>query len=220
MLEMDSFVIYDSEDDDQDLKKNKIERLPWPRTASDNDKVQLGIDIRAKKQDIERMVHKFFHIDGYSMEDLLQEVYTAIIHKNTTRSAHDPRKSSFGHYVYMVANNVCRNLVSKKKRYDKEKESIFEPYLEDGRTIEESYEPENLNFEESENVLELEYVLRKMNKFDLARYIRASRLGSSSDIIRAALSYGKKKVSHKTMRDMRHQVVSLAHKYSNDAFSS
>ena len=206
-------VIYDSEE----TPKRKTERFPWPRTASDNEKIPLGIDIIAKKHEIEKLVHKFFHVDGYSMEDLLQEVYTAIIHKNTTRSAHDPRKSSFGHYVYMVANNVCRNIVSKKKRYDKERDSIFEPFLDDGLSLEESYEPVNLSYQESENVLELESMLRKHHKYDLARYIRASRLGSSPDVIRAALSYGNKKISHKVMRDLRSQVVSFA---TNLDFSS
>jgi Sigma-70 region 2 len=190
--------------------KVKADRLPWPRKADDNSKVELGIDVIKKKPDIEKIVHKFFKVDGYSMEDLLQEVYTAILHKNGTKSAHDPRKSSFGHYVYMIANNVCRNIVSKKKRYDREKESIFEPYQEDGRTIEESYEPEQESYVESENILELENHLRKQKRHELARFVRAARVGSSPDIIRAALSYGDRKMSHKIIRDMRHEVVSYA----------
>lgn len=217
-MDSDLELEFDSNDtsiDSSNTKKRKTERLPWPRYANDNASVMLGIDILKKRPDIERIVHKFFKVDGYSMEDLLQEVYTAIIHKNTTRSAHDPRKSSFGHYVYMVANNVCINLVSKKKRYDRERESIFEPYEEDGRTIEESYEHESESHQESESILELETVLRKNNKHDLARYVRAARLGSSPDVIRAALSYGGRKISHKVMRDMRHQVVQIATGLSN-----
>ena len=205
---------------DGSLPKKKTERLPWPRTAEDDSKVVLGVDILKKKPDIEKIVHKFFKVEGYSMEDLLQEVYTAIIHKNTTRSAHDPRKSSFGHYVYMVANNVCINLVSKKKRYDKERDSINEPYQEDGRTIEESYEPENESFEDSENIIELERYLRNKKRHDLARYVRASRVGSNPDVIRAALTYGNKKVSHKVMRDMRYQVTTIATALSNEMASS
>ena len=189
--------------------KKKPERFPWPRYSEDN-KVMLGVDVLAKKIDIEKIVHKFFKVDGYSMEDLLQEVFTAIIHKNTTRSAHDPRKSSFGHYVYMVANNVCINLVSKKKRYDREKDSIYEPFNEDGRTIEESYEQENDGYQENADVLELEEHLRKLKRYDLARYVRASRLGASPDVIRAALTYGSRKMNHKIMRDMRHEVVAIA----------
>jgi len=195
--------------------QKKPDRLPWPRNAFDDEKVALGIDIRKKKLDIEKIVYKFFKVDGYSMEDLLQEVYTAIIHKNTTRSVHDPRKSSFGHYVYMVANNVCINIVSKKKRYDKEKDSIFEPNQETGKTLEESYESISDGHVESESILALELRLRRMKRHDLARYVRASRVGSSPDIIRAALSYGDKKVSHKIMRDMRHQVVTIATNLSN-----
>lgn len=195
---------------DGPLPTGKPDRLPWPRTAPDNPGIQIGIDVLKKKPDIEKIVHKFFKVEGYSMEDLLQEVFTAIIHKNTTRSACDPRKSSFGHYVYMVANNVCINLVSKKKRYDREKESINEPYQDDGRTIEESFEPVNESYADSENILVLEAFLRRKKRHDLARYIRASRIGSSPDVIRAALSYGNRKVSHKMMRDLRYQVVSIA----------
>lgn len=197
------------------ITPKKPDRLPWPRNAHDDEKVALGIDILKKRQDIEKIVYKFFKVDGYSMEDLLQEVYTAIIHKNTTRSAHDPRKSSFGHYVYMVANNVCINLVSKKKRYDKEKDSIFEPNSETGKTIEESYEPITDSHTESESILALELRLRRMKRHDLARYVRASRVGSSPDVIRAALTYGNRKVSHKIMRDLRHQVVMIATNLSN-----
>ena len=190
--------------------KVKADRLPWPRLASDSTKVELGIDVIKKKPDIEKIVHKFFKVERYSMEDLLQEVYIAILHKNGTRSAHDPRKSSFGHYVYMVANNVCRNIVSKKKRYDKEKDSIFEPYQEDGRTIEESYEPVLESFVDSENIMELEIHLRKQKRHELARFVRAARIGSSPDVIRAALSYGDRKMSHKIIRNMRHEIVSFA----------
>ena len=203
-----SGVNYEIEIPKQDQEKSP--RLPWPRFAADDEKVALGVDIIKKKTDIEKIVYKFFKVDGYSMEDLLQEVYTAIIHKNTTRSAHDPRKSSFGHYVYMVANNVCINLVSKKKRYDREKDSIFEPYQEDGRTLEESYEHISDSYKDSENIIDLEVSLRKMKRHDLARYVRASRIGSNPEIIRAALTYGGKSVSHKIMRDMRHQVISIA----------
>lgn len=206
LIEDEDFIVIET---NGKSPKKKPERYPWPRFSEDS-KVMLGVDVLKKKIDIEKIVHKFFKVDGYSMEDLLQEVFTAIIHKNTTRSAHDPRKSSFGHYVYMVANNVCINLVSKKRRYDKEKDSIYEPFNEEGRTIEESYEQEENGYTENVDVLELESHLRKLKKYDLARYVRASRLGSSPEIIRAALSFGSKKVSHKIMREMRHEVVSIA----------
>lgn len=212
-MKIKSEVIYLNSDNFS--PKKKPERLPWPR-KSDDDKVTLGIDVLAKRQDIEKIVHKFFKVEGYSMDDLLQEVFVAICHKNTTQSAHDPRKSSFGHYVFMVANNVCRNLVSKKKRYDKERESINEPFNDDGKTIEESYEPEIEGHMENEGVLELELLLRRKRRHDLARYIRASRVGSSPEIIRAALTYGSKMVSHKLMRDMRHQVVTIANHLSGE----
>src|ERR1700735_1356112 len=94
-----------------------VVRFPWPRKSdpSTGPIVELGVDVVAKKKDIIRIVYKFFKVEGVSMEELLQEVFCAIINKNTTRSAHDPRKSSFGHYVFLVANHTCIGLVHRKK---------------------------------------------------------------------------------------------------------
>jgi len=192
--------------------KKAPDRLPWPRIADDN-KTTLGVDVIAKRQDIIKIVHKFFKVEDVPMEELLQEVYVAIIHKNTTRSAHDPRKSSFGHYIYMVANNVCINLVHKKRRYDKERDSIDAPQGDDdSRTmldsIEVAVEPEPPT-RLSEHMEEVEHRLRKQGMWDLARYLRAVRSGANPDIIREALSWGTRKVSSKTIRDIRAQVQTI-----------
>lgn len=190
--------------------KKVPEKLPWPRVAKDNPDIKLGIDVVVKRPDIIKLVHKFFHVDGISMEELLQEVYAAIIHKNYTRSAHDPRKSSFGHYVYMVANNVCINLVHKKKRYDRESDSIYEVFGDDDKPLAETaIAEEPTNYVASEAVEALEENLRKKNRFDLARFIRATRSGASADIIKAALSYGNRTVNNKHMREMRHEISSF-----------
>jgi len=186
-------------------------RLPWPRLADDG-KTPLGVDVVAKKQDVVKIVHKFFRVESVPMDELLQEVYVAIIHKNHTHSAHDPRKSSFGHYVYMVANNVCINLVHRKRRYDKERDSIDSPNgHDDQRTLLDVYdvvadEPKDSLSEHMEDV---EGLLRRRGMWDLARYIRAARSGASSDVIREALSWGTKRVSSKTIRDIRAQVQDL-----------
>lgn len=194
------------------LKKTP-DRLPWPRFAEDK-KTPLGVNVIEKERDIVRLVHKFFKVEDVSMEELIQEVYVAIIHKNHTRSAHDPRKSSFGHYIYMVANNVCINLVHRKKRYDKERESIDAPNnSDDNRTLLDSIDmadPESGLLDRfSEHVEDIETLLRKRGMWDAARYLRAARSGSKPDIIREALTWGGRKISSKTIRDIRSQVQGI-----------
>jgi hypothetical protein len=193
------------------VKKPKAERLPWPRFAKDDPNIQLGVDIIAKRKDIIKLVHRFFKVNGVPMEELLQEVYAAILHKNCSKSAHDPRKSSFGHYVYMIANNVCINLVHKKKRYDREGASLFEQVDEDDTPIVEAMPDENVGDEyDSENVEALEEALRKKGRYDLARYIRAARTGASSDVLREALNTGVENVDLKFIREIRKEVISFA----------
>lgn len=187
--------------------KRKPEKLPWPRTSGT---VQLGVDVVAKKQDIIKLVHKFFKVEGVPMEELLQEVYTAIIHKNYTKSAHDPRKSSFGHYIYMVANNVCINLVHKKKRYDRERDSIDAPSgHDDDRSLLETYEAQIEVEPSCEHIDDFEENLRKNGKWEMARYVRAIRSGAGSDVIRQALSWGSKEMSVKGLKDLKDQIKSV-----------
>ncbi len=188
------------------LKKAPPQRLPWPRLADDN-KTQLGIDVNAKRQDIIKIVHKFFKVMDIPMEELLQEVYLAIIHKNYSKSAHDPRKSSFGHYVYMIANNVCINLAHKKKRYDRERDSIDSPiHSDDERTILETTEEEITVDNIDEQMEEAENIFRKRGSWELARYIRAIRSGATPDVIREALSWGSRKISNKEIRNLRMRI--------------
>ncbi len=193
--------------------KKAPERFPWPRLADDR-KTPLGVDVIAKEKDVVKIVHKFFKVEGVPMEELLQEVYVAIIHKNYTKSAHDPRKSSFGHYVYMVANNVCINLVHRKHRYDKERESIDAPHSsDDSRTLLDSIDiaapdPHAKDYL-TEHMEEVETRLRKQGMWDVARYLRAARSGANPDVIREALSWGSHRVSSKTIRDIRAQVQNL-----------
>ena len=199
------------------IKKTPPEKLPWPRLSIDEPRVQLGVDVVLKKPDIIKLVYKFFRVDEITMEELIQEVFLAIIHKNRTRSAHDSRKSSFGHYVYMVANNVCINLVHKKKKFDKERESLDVPpnesqlsHLEtqEFRRLDEEVECESSN--RTDLIEDFEKSLRIKGHRNLARYIRATRTGASPEVIREALSWGNRKYSTKTIRDMREQVRKIA----------
>lgn len=188
-----------------DAEPQVSKRLPWPRMAADDPNVAVGVDVVAKRKDIIKITYKFFRVADLSMEELLQEVFLAIIHKNHTRSAHDPRKSSFGHYVYMVANNVCINLVHKKKRYDKEKDSIdASSNEEDRRTLMEKYEEEMISEEpESVNFESLERFLRSKGHWDIARYVRAVKSGAQSDVIKLALSFGDRMETSKTLKAYR-----------------
>ena len=180
-------------------------RFPWPRHAEDDPSVQVGVDVVTKRKDVIKITHKFFRVADISMEELIQEVFLAIIHKNHTRSAHDPRKSSFGHYVYMIANNVCINLVHKKKRYDKEKDSIDAPsFDEEGRSLIETYEEETTTKEEEKvNLDKLERFLRINGHWDIARYVHAVKSGAQSDVIKEALSFGRKSETSKSLKSYR-----------------
>ncbi len=196
--------------------KRVPERLPWPRKSETG--YDLGIDVIAKKLDITKIVHKFFHVEGVTMEELIQEVFVAIIHKNGTRSAHNPEKSSFGHYVYMVANNVCVNLVHKKRRYDRERDSIDAPVsADDGRCIldvveDVSCRPEIDHF--GERMEEFERALRLKGEWDLARYIRAVRSGASPEIVRESLSFGARKITPKHIRDLKSRLPDAVRQFS------
>ncbi len=182
------------------------DRLPWPRTAPDDPSVQLGVDVIAKEKDIVKIVHKFFRVHGVTMDELLQEVFLAIVHKNGTRSAHDQRKSSFGHYVYMVANNVCVNLVHKRNRYDRERDCIDAPAgRDDGRSLLEVYESEASvdDAEETSRTDDMDHFeteLRDHDLWDVARYVRALRTGANRDVIMDALSWGDRQMTNVTLR--------------------
>lgn len=188
------------------------ERLPWPRVSEGETPVLLGVDVVAKKQDVIKIVHKWFRVEGVTMEELLQEVFLAIVHKNHTRSAHDPRKSSFGHYVYLVANNVCINLVHKQRRYSREQETLDAPYREeDTKPL---IETKAADTEEvthfDEKMDETESILRRRGYWELARYVRVARSGVSIDVMKEVLSYpGKPPMSNKNLRDLRNQIRNI-----------
>ena len=191
--------------------KKPPEKLPWPRFAPDDPTVSLGVDVKSKIQDITKIVHKYFRVADVPMEELMQEVFTTIVHKNHTRSAHDPRKSSFGHYVFMIANNVCINLVHHKKRHDKERDSLDAPSgHDDPRTLLDVVDASimTINNEDpvSDRMRDIEDAMRRNGQRDLARYVRFVRSGASPDVIREALTWGDRKMSNKTIRDFRMQI--------------
>jgi DNA-directed RNA polymerase specialized sigma24 family protein len=79
---------------------------------------KLGIDVASKYVDIRKLVSKFFTASKIDPEDLLQEVLLAIVRRNGTPSAFNPAKSSFSHYVLLVAKNAISNYAEKRRRWD------------------------------------------------------------------------------------------------------
>lgn len=80
----------------------------------------IGIDLGKRHQEVRRLVSKGFgakiRASGYSFEDVLQEVYLGLQVRNRGKCPFDPAKSSFGHYVWMVAECVIRNHHRKAQR--------------------------------------------------------------------------------------------------------
>jgi hypothetical protein len=185
-------------------------KLPWPRLADDG-VTQLGVDVVAKRTDVIKIVHKYFRVPEIPMEELLQEVFLAIIHKNHSASANDPRKSSFGHYVYMVADRCCIALVHRKRRFANERESLDGPANPgDNRTLMDTMEaPPPPPDHASDLMEEAEEEMRRLGMGDEARYVRAVRSGASPEVVREALAFGDRKVTTKLVRDWRSQVKSF-----------
>lgn len=195
--------------------KKPIQKLPWPRFAEDG-VTPLGIDVKAKRQDIIKLTYKYFRVPGITMDELLQEVFLAILHKNHGNSAHDPRKSSFGHYVCLIAGHIGCNLANKRKRLDRERESIDSKVREnDDRTFLDTYEASNTEPTDgfNQNLEDIETRLRINGNWELARYMRAARSGSKPDVVREALVWGSRKITTKYIRELRNQIQNFV----NDA---
>jgi hypothetical protein len=56
---------------------------------------------------------------------------------------------------------------------------------------------------------EIETNMRRHGMWDMARYLRAVRSGADADVIREALSWGGRKISSKTIRDIRSQIQTV-----------
>jgi len=149
--------------------------------------ISMGINVEQKMEDIKKIVYKYFHVPNIPMDDLVQEVYVAILHKNNGKSAHNPTKSSFGHYVYMVANNVSTNMVNRNRR--KFGNTLSLDYVSsDEKPMIESITYE-MNMMDSSHVDSIEKSLMEMGEWELARYVRSVRSGAKQADIRRAMSY-------------------------------
>lgn len=86
--------------------------LPWPRDSEDG--TPLGVDLSARSGEVRALMMKSFRRPppGMEFDDYLQEVLMTIARRNCMPSAHDPRRSSFSHYVHLVARGVGANIAS------------------------------------------------------------------------------------------------------------
>lgn len=84
---------------------------------------KLGIDLSVKALDVRKLFYAGFSYKviamGYDPEDVLQELYRGLIVRNNGKCPFDERKSSFGHYVHMVAGCIISNYRRKFSRIEK-----------------------------------------------------------------------------------------------------
>lgn len=89
-------------------------------TVQDSITVSTGIDLTARGHEVRKLFYAAFARglvkDGYNPEDALQEVYRGLLVRNKGRCPFDVKKSSFGHYVHIVARCVLGNYIRKEKR--------------------------------------------------------------------------------------------------------
>lgn len=96
------------------LEADELASFPWPRLADDGT-TPLGIDLKVKHLDVLKIVRKHCRIEGLDPDDLLQEIYAGILRKNLTASAWDGRRSSFSHYVCIVARSIAGHMLEAKR---------------------------------------------------------------------------------------------------------
>lgn len=79
--------------------------------------VRRGIDVAKAYLDVKKITLKFFgRTNGLDAEDVVQEVLLAILRKNASpKSAFDPSRSSFGHYVHLVAKSVVLHMLEARR---------------------------------------------------------------------------------------------------------
>jgi hypothetical protein len=80
----------------------------------------LGIDLKGRWHEVIKLLFKGFgrkiHSAGYNPEDVIQEVFKGILIRNQGKCPWDARKSSFGHYVWLVCSCVMSNYHRKQCR--------------------------------------------------------------------------------------------------------
>lgn len=106
-----------------DIIKNKEEIKP---------KRKLGVDVETKSEDIKSVFYKHFAKmciqSKYDPEEMLQEIYLGILHRNKGNCPFDPAKSSLSTYIVMVSRCILFNIFNKE---NKTRSRLFEPKEKD-----------------------------------------------------------------------------------------
>lgn len=80
----------------------------------------LGIDLRNRSGEVAKLLFAGFgrriYSWGYDPDDVLQEVYKGLLIRNQGKCPWDAAKSSFGHYVHMVAGCILSNYHRRESR--------------------------------------------------------------------------------------------------------
>lgn len=80
----------------------------------------LGVDLARRGHEVRKLFYAGYGRRvlryGYDPEDVLQEVYKGILVRNQGKCPFDASKSSFGHYVHMVAGCIVSNY---RRRYSR-----------------------------------------------------------------------------------------------------
>lgn len=83
-------------------------------------KKERGIDLAKRGHEVAKLVFKGYgkqiFQEGLDSQDVLQEVYKGILIRNNGKGAFDPGRSSFSHYVYLVARCVLANLKRRDRK--------------------------------------------------------------------------------------------------------
>ena len=81
---------------------------------------ELGIDLHKRGHEVRKLLFAGFGQrilrKGYDPEEVLQDVFRGILARNRGKCPFDKKKSSFGHYTFMVAECVLNNFARKETR--------------------------------------------------------------------------------------------------------
>lgn len=121
----------------EDAPGAKITVHAPPAEDPEEEVIVLGIDLAARGHEVRKILMAKFgmqmHRVNLDPEEVLQEVYKGLLVRNDGKCPFDPRKSSFGHYVYMVCSCILRNYYRRTGRW-REREVFGVRVLEGGES--------------------------------------------------------------------------------------
>lgn len=83
---------------------------------------KLGIDLEGRYIEVRKLFFAGFasrvHRMGYDPEDVFQDLCRGLLVRNRGKCPWDERKSSFGHYIHMVAGCILSNFHRHRSRID------------------------------------------------------------------------------------------------------